>query len=126
MQARALVYWRVSAALLLVVAAAGFFLVATRRAALWPGFLVFDAFHNGLHAALFLVAAIFATGLLPASATRLAAGWVGVSYLALAALGFLSNRLFGLGPLVGMNLELGENVLHLALGAWGAWAGFGR
>jgi len=120
------VFWRVSALLLLLVAAAGFFLVATKRAALWPGLLAFDTPHNVLHAALFVVAAVFATGLLPAGVTRVAAGWVGVAYLALAALGFLSGRLFGLGPMVGMSLELGENVLHLALGAWGAWAGFGR
>lgn len=123
---KALVYWRASAPLLLLAAAAGFALVATRKAALLGEFLTFDTTHNVLHVALFLVAAAFATGLFPLRVTSAAAGWVGVAYLALAVLGFLSNRLFGLGPLVGLHLELGENLLHLGLGAWGAWAGFGR
>jgi hypothetical protein len=120
----ALRYWRASATLLVLVAAAGFILVARRKPALLGEFLAFDTAHNVLHAALALLAIVFATGLLPERVTRAAAGWVGVFYLALAVLGFMSARLFGLGPLVGMRLELGENALHLALGAWGAYVGF--
>ena len=120
----ALLYWRATAALLVLVAAAGFALVALGKAALLGSLLVFDTTHNVLHAALALVAIVFATGLVPPRATRVAAGWVGVFYLALAVLGFLSGRLFGLGPLVGLHLELGENALHLLLGAWGAYVGF--
>ncbi|GEM_PF-5087919 len=120
-----LLYWRASAAALALVAAAGFLLVAARRPSVGDGLLVFDTPHNALHAALALVAIAFATGLPPERASRAWAGWLGVAYLALAALGFLSGRLFGLGPLLGMHLETSEDALHLALGAWGAKVGFG-
>jgi hypothetical protein len=121
-----LLYWRWSSAGLALLAPAGFLLVARHQASLAGGLLVFDTTQNVLHAALAALALAFATGLPPAGVSRRVAGWTGVAYLALAALGFFSERLFGLGPLVGMRLEVSENALHLALGAWGAKVGFGE
>lgn len=121
-----LVLWRASAPLLAALVALGVWLESTRHARQLGGYLVFDRAGDALHAFFTLVALVLATGLVPERASRAIAGAWGAALLVLAALGFLSARLFGLGPLVGLQLDLVENALHLALGAWGAKVGFGR
>jgi hypothetical protein len=87
-------------------------------------FLAWDTPHNALHLAL------GAVGLYVGFAPRprldaLTYGKVfGVLYVLLGVLGLASGTLFGLGPALGLHVELGENLLHLLLGALGVLAGF--
>jgi hypothetical protein len=119
------IYWRVSALVFAIWAGLGFFLVAQNRAALVGNALVADTPMNALHAALALVALACALPWTPSRFVLATARAASIFLLALAVLGFVSGRLFGLGPLAGTHLEIGENALHLALGAWGAYAAFG-
>ncbi|MEA3199694.1 MAG: hypothetical protein QOE90_1122 [Thermoplasmata archaeon] len=119
-----LLFWRASALLLVALTALGVWLESIHRAVQLGGYWGFDRAGDILHGALALLAIAFATGLVPERVSRPAAGWTGVALLGLATLGFLSGRLFGLGPLVGLHLELAENVAHLALGAWAVRIGF--
>lgn len=114
------VYWRSTAFALAVVALLGIVLTAMEQAdLLGAGFLVFDWSHNVLHVALAGVAFLFGFGALPARLVRTFAIVFGFVYGGLGLLGFFVADL-GI-----LHLELGENLVHLALGAWGLVAGLG-
>lgn len=121
-------YWRISAIALAAVALAGIILNAVLEGQpYWisPDFLRFDWAHNGLHVVLALIAVVFGwTGLRTSDASKPVAGVIGVVYLALGVAGFFGGFVDFLDDLVGLHLELGENVFHIVLGAWGAFVGF--
>lgn len=81
------------------------------------GLLTFDTSHNVLHIVLGAISLWLAYKGAEAMIVNWAK-WIGVVYLLLGVIGFFTPTL---GPI---GLELGENIIHLALGAWGAWAGF--
>ena len=113
------VYWRFSAFALTVAALLGIVLAAMGQGdLLGRGFLAFDSSHNILHVVLAGAAFLFGFGNLPARLTRLFAIGFGFVYGALGVLGFF------VADLGVIHLELGENLIHLALGAWGLVAGF--
>jgi hypothetical protein len=113
-------YWRVSAFALTAVALLGIVLNAMEQGALLGAdFLAFDWTHNLLHVVLAGAAFLFAFGNLPATLVRTFAIVFGFVYAGLGVLGFF---VADLGP---VHLELGENLVHLLLGAWGLVAGFG-
>ena len=112
------VYWRVSAFALAAVALLGIVLSTTGNAdILGKGFLAFDWSHTILHVILAAAAFLFGFAALPARMVKAFALVFGVVYAGLGVLGFVTVEL---GP---MHLEVGENVIHLALGAWGLLAG---
>ena len=115
------VYWRVSAIALAAVALLGIVLTAMDQATLLGAdFLAFDWTHNILHVVLAGAAFLFAYANLPATLVRTFAIVFGFVYAALGVLGFFVADLGGV-----MHLELGENLVHILLGAWGLLAGFG-
>lgn len=112
------VYWRASAFALTAVALLGIVLNATGNGSLLgDSFLAFDWPHNVLHVVLAGAAFLFGFAALPARVVRTFALVFGVVYAGLGVLGFL---VADLGPI---HLELGENLVHLLLGAWGLAAG---
>ena len=114
------VYWRVSAFALTAVALLGIVLTAMDQATLLGSdFLAFDWSHNVLHVVLAGAAFLFGFANLPARLVRTFAIVFGFVYGGLGVLGFFVADL-GIS-----HLELGENLVHLALGAWGLVAGFG-
>jgi hypothetical protein len=115
------VYWRVSAFALTAVALLGIVLTAMDQAALLgANFLAFDWTHNILHVVLAGAAFLFGFANLPANLVRTFAIVFGFVYAGLGVLGFFVSDLGGI-----MHLELGENLVHILLGAWGLVAGFG-
>jgi hypothetical protein len=117
-------YWCVSGAAFAAVTGLGFLLVAAGRADMLAPFLAFDTGHNVLHAALAAGSIALGFGTFAPGVLRLAARATGVGYILLGLVGLVSGELFGAGDLIGFHLELGENLLHLALGAWSAFVGF--
>ena len=114
------VYWRISAFALTAVALLGIVLNAMDQGALLgANFLAFDWSHNILHVVLAGAAFLFGFGNLPANLVRTFTIVFGVVYGGLGVLGFFVTEV---GPI---HLELGENLVHLLLGAWGLVAGFG-
>lgn len=114
------VYWRVSAFALTAVALLGIVLNAMNEGALLgANFLAFDWSHNILHVVLAGAAFLFGFGNLPTKLVRTFAIVFGFVYAGLGVLGFMVAEV---GPI---HLELGENLVHLLLGAWGLVAGFG-
>ncbi|MFA5943295.1 MAG: DUF4383 domain-containing protein [Candidatus Thermoplasmatota archaeon] len=114
------VYWRVSAFALTAVALLGIVLNAMNEGTLLGAdFLAFDWSHNILHVVLAGAAFLFGFGNLPANLVRTFAIVFGVVYAGLGVLGFFISEV---GPI---HLEIGENLVHLLLGAWGLVAGFG-
>ncbi len=114
------VYWRVSAFALTAVALLGIVLNAMDQGTLLGAdFLAFDWGHNILHVVLAGAAFLFGFGNLPANLVRTFAIVFGIVYAGLGVLGFFVTDV---GPI---HLELGENLVHLLLGAWGLVAGFG-
>jgi hypothetical protein len=111
------VYWRVSAFALAAVALLGIVLTATGNEDLLGGFLTFDWPHNVLHVVLAAAAFLFGFAALPGRAVKAVATVFGAVY---AGLGVLGVFLAEVGPI---HLELGENLVHLLLGAWGLLAG---
>lgn len=116
-------YWRVSGVVLAALAALGILLVAVDKARMLDGVMAFDVAHNLLHVALAGPALALGFGTPRLRQARLAARGLGAALLLLGLLGFASATLFGLGDLVGLRFEVGENLVHLALGAWGLYAG---
>ena len=113
-------YWRISAFALTAVALLGIVLTAMDQAGLLGGaFLAFDWSHNVLHVVLAGAAFLFGFANLPARLVRSFAIGFGFVYGGLGVLGFF------VADLGVVHLELGENLVHLALGAWGLIAGFG-
>lgn len=118
-------YWRVSGVALAAVAALGILLVAIGQPALLgKGFLAFDTTHNLVHVLLAVVALGLGFSSVEASVSKALAKVVGIVYLGLGLVGFVPAVVTGLNGLLGLHLELGENLVHLVLGAWGAYAGF--
>lgn len=124
-------YWRVSALGLAAVAALGLIVNAlggnnayVPNIEIMESILVFDWTHNIVHIGLFAVAALFGFGSFSETASANAAKIVGVTYLALGVLGFVPAVVDLLDSLLFLHLEAGENILHLLLGSWGAYAGF--
>ena len=114
------VYWRLSAFALTAVALLGIVLGAMGQAdLLGAGFLAFDWSHTILHVVLAGAAFLFGFGNLPAKLVRTFAIVFGFVYGALGVLGFF------VADLGVIHLELGENLVHLLLGAWGLLAGLG-
>ena len=83
------------------------------------GFLAFDWGHNIVHVALACLAFLFGFADLPARVVRTFAIVFGAVYGGLGLLGFF------VADLGVLHLELGENLIHLALGLWGLVAGLG-
>jgi hypothetical protein len=77
--------------------------------------------HNVIHMATGLFGAYF--GFLAASAARSFAQVFGVIYTVIALLGLVAPAV-----LIGIGIEVTAmyNVIHLVVGLWGLWAGFGR
>lgn len=118
-------YWRVSGVALAAVAALGFLLVAMGAPALLgKGFLAFDTTHNLVHLLLAVVALTLGFGGPSPALAKTVAKVIGVVYLGLGVLGFLPAVVGALGDLLHLHLELGENLVHVVLGAWGAYVGF--
>lgn len=118
-------YWLASGALLALVSLLGFAMSARGLAVAWSPWLLFDRPHDVAHAALGALAIALGLLPLPGGISRKLALGVGTFYLALAVLGFLNGSLYGY-PLrfgVRVHLEVVENLLHLGLGAWGAYVG---
>lgn len=115
-------YWKVSGPVLLAVAALGFLLNAIGLGGLLGGFLSFDWTHNAVHLLLAGLAFAMASGGVALGSSKTVAKLVGGVYLALGVVGFISAEIFGLGTLLGLHLELGENLIHVALGGWALWA----
>lgn len=112
--------WSVILAVLVAVGLGTEFL---SRGHLIPGFLEFDWTHDGLHVGL-LALALFMGFRASPRAVQNYAKTVGFGGLALALLGFIpaSNQL--LVNTFALHLELGENVVHGLLGAWGLACGY--
>lgn len=110
-------YWRASAYLLAAAAVAGALLNAiTGEVVGIPNVLMFDWAHNGLHAVLAAASFTFGYAALKPAIVRGAAITFGIIYGGLGVLGLilgLEAELFGL-----IGIELGENLLHVGLGAW--------
>ncbi|MDX1612539.1 MAG: hypothetical protein R3185_09220 [Candidatus Thermoplasmatota archaeon] len=121
------VYWRVSALALLAVALLGTALNIALGTGAWivdPGFLTFDWTHNVVHYLLAATAGVFGfTGLARKKIAATMAVVVGVVYLGLGIVGFIPGVVSGLDGLLGLHLELGENLVHLLLGGWATYAG---
>jgi hypothetical protein len=117
-------YWRVSAFTLLAVALLGTVLnLVGEPDLLGAGFLAFDWTHNIVHFVLAAVALLFGFANLPGGAVKGFAIAVGAVYLGLGALGFVPAVADGLDDALLLHLELGENLVHVLLGAWGLVAG---
>jgi hypothetical protein len=116
-------YWRVSAIALGAVAVLGILLNSIGQSELLgANFLAFDWTHNIVHVVLAAVAAVFGFGNLGAGITKTMAIVFGFVYAGLGILGFIAgDALSG----IGLHLELGENLVHIILGAWALTAGFG-
>lgn len=125
------IYWKVSALALTAVALLGLTINAIGgnnayipNAEVMESILVFDWTHNVVHVLLAGVAAAFGFGSLNEKLSINAARTIGVVYIALGVVGFVPPVVEALDSLIGLSLEAGENIIHLTLGVWGAYAGF--
>lgn len=117
-------YWRVSAFALTAVALLGIVVNAiTGEVAGIPGFLEFDWAHNILHVVLAAAAFIFGFGNIPGRVSKVFAIIFGFVYMGLGILGLTMGLTGDVLGIIG--LELGENLVHVLLGAWALAAGFG-
>lgn len=117
-------FWRVWGVALGALAATGILLVAVGMGDLLGGFMAFDVAHNLVHATLAAAAIAIGFGAPRPAQAHVAARAAGVFLVLLGSVGFASPGVFGLGDLVGLRFEVGENLFHLALGAWGLYVGF--
>jgi hypothetical protein len=115
-------YWRVSAIALTAVALLGFVvnLFAGNGEGI-PSFLEFDYTHNIVHVVLAGAAFVFGFGVTPSNLTKVFAIVFGFVYAGLGVFGFIAPA--GL-DFLHLHLEVGENLVHLALGAYALVAGF--
>ena len=118
------VYWRTSGIALAAVAALGIIMSLMSAGAFISGFLEFDWTHNIVHVVLAALALTLGFTTAGASVSRLMAKIVGIVYLLLGILGFIPPVVTLLSDMLGLHLELGENLVHLLIGAWGVVAGF--
>lgn len=118
------IYWRVSGIALAAVAVLGIVLSLATGGAFISGFLEFDWTHNIVHVALAAVALGLGFGNVDRAVSKNIAKVIGVVYLGLGVVGFIGPVVEMLESLLGLGLEVGENLVHLLIGAWGAYAGF--
>lgn len=125
------IYWKTSAIALAAVALLGIIVNAiggnfayTPDVGAMEGILVFDWTHNVVHVLLAAIAGAFGFGSFSSKLSANAAKVVGIVYLALGVLGFVPAVTGLLESTLGLGLEVGENLIHVTLGAWGAYAGF--
>lgn len=90
---------------------------------LGENFLAFDWTHNILHVVLAAVA-LYVGFMAPANLITLYCKVFGIVYAALGVVGFVPAVVDGLDSALALHLELGENLIHLIIGAWGIAAGF--
>jgi NO-binding membrane sensor protein with MHYT domain len=91
----------------------------TKPDLLGADFLAFDWTHNIVHVVLAAVA-LYVGFMAPANLCNLYAKTFGIVYLGLGVAGFFWN---GISATV-LHLELGENLVHIVIGAWGVTCGF--
>lgn len=112
-------------AVLLVLVAAGVILEFAAAGRFLPHFLAFDWTHDGLHIALLALAAYMGFGA-PERVVLAYARIFGLAGLLIAAAGTVPATHEWLGRSIGLHLEVGENVVHGLIGAWGLVVGFPR
>lgn len=118
-------YVRLTGAVLLLTGLAGVAALATGYIGfLSLDFLAWDQAHNVLHIVLGLIALYVGFAPRPVLDALTYCKVFGVVYTLLALAGFASLTLFGLGPALGLGIELGENLIHLLVGVLGLVAGF--
>ena len=114
-------YWRVSGIALAAVAVLGIVLNAVDQATLLGAdFLAFDWTHNIVHVVLAGIALTMGFTTVAQASSKMIALVIGVVYGLLGVVGFF---MADIGPI---HLELGENIVHLVLGAWGIVAGVAK
>lgn len=111
------IYWRVSAFALSAVALLGIIMSAANNGQFISGFLEFDWGHNIVHVVLAAIAFTFGFAPVSGQLSKVFAILFGAVYLGLGVLGFIVTDL---GFLM---LELGENLVHILLGAWALLSG---
>lgn len=116
-------YWIVSGYALAAVAILGIVvnIFAGNMAGL-TGFLEFDWTHNIVHVLLAAVAFYFGYANQNAGLAKTMAIVFGFVYAGLGVLGLFAGDALSF---IGLHMELGENLVHLLLGAWALTAGFG-
>ena len=110
-------------AVLAGLVAVGLTLEALGQPRLVPGLLEFDWTHDLLHVVLLALAAYFGWLARPASMRRYAQAF-GIGGLVVAVVGFVPAWADAVHAGTGWHFELGENVVHAALGIWGTFSGF--
>lgn len=116
-------FWRISGVAVAAVAVLGILLNLLDEEALLGSFLTFDWTHNIVHVVLAAIALVMGFGTVAMNMSKMVAKVFGAVYLLLGVAGFISAGLFGLGDAIGLELEIGENLVHLVIGAWGLYAG---
>ncbi len=117
------VFWQVTGIAVAAVALLGIILNVVGQGDLLGSFLTFDWTHNIVHVALAGIALWLGYGNVAMNLSKTLAIVFGVVYLALGVVGFIDGEIFGIGEAIGLELELGENLVHLLIGAWGLVAG---
>lgn len=120
------VFWQVSGIALAAVALLGIAMSLFAGGAFINGFLEFDWTHNVVHVVLAALALVFGFGNIDVGVSKTTAKVVGIVYLLLGILGFVPPVVTMLGDVLALHLELGENLVHLVVGAWGVVTGFSR
>jgi hypothetical protein len=125
------IYWKTSGLALTAVALLGIVLnliggnyAYTPNVAVMESLLVFDWTHNVVHVVLAALALTLGFGSFSKAISANTAKVVGIVYIALGVLGFVPAVTDLLQSTLGLGLEAGENLIHLALGVWGTYAGF--
>lgn len=114
------IYARITGVALLATALLGIVMEVANKGTFVKGFLNFDWTHDILHVV--LAGAALAAGFLADGAyARIYARVFGVVYTGLAIAGFVSADVV---KSLGIHLELGENLVHAVIGAWGLVVGF--
>lgn len=116
-------FWRISGVAVAAVAVLGIVLNAVDNGNLLGSFLTFDWTHNIVHVVLAAIALVMGFATVAMNTSKMVAKVFGAVYLLLGVAGFISAGLFGLGDAIGLELEIGENLVHLVIGAWGLYAG---
>lgn len=115
-------YFRISGIALAAVAVLGIIMSAVNKGGFIDGFLEFDWTHNIVHILLAAIGILLGFGNIASSVVKTFAIVLGAVYVVLGVVGFISVDAFILGGL-GFHLELGENLVHLIIGAYGLTAG---
>lgn len=119
------IYWRVSAFALTAVAVLGILVnaVTGQSEAGIANFLEFDWAHNVVHLVLAGAAFFFGFANVSGQTAKTFAIVFGFVYAGLGLFGLVAGPLdYTLGNI--LSLELGENLVHILLGAWALTAGF--